>query len=158
MDIKVLYVIPVIDYKVRTYCTMPYPGHPKGCPMYNKRPECPPQAPRFQDCFSMIDPFRAVVCTFQLNEHAKRMLVKHPHWTKKQCRNPLYWQNSVRKVLRETCEQLCYPDEVYTLIPEAMGLDVVATMREEGIFLEFPPQAVVRKIAIIGRKLEYSNA
>jgi predicted metal-binding protein len=151
-------VIPVIDHKVRTYCTLPYPGHPKGCPMFGKRPECPPQAPLFEKFFNMKYGFTAVVCELDLAAHAAKMLEKHPHWTIKQCRNPLYWQNSIRKALREYCWVLenginipkTWNPVQHTLIPEAMGLDVVATMKSVGVNIVFPVTDTVRKVAIIG--------
>ena len=34
--------------------------------------------------------------------------------------------------------------------PEAMGVNVTATMKNIGVTLEWPPQEVVRKVAIIG--------
>jgi predicted metal-binding protein len=46
----------------------------------------------------------------------------------------------------------CREGLVYTLIPEAMGLDVVKTMAEVDIKIEFPPKEWVKKIAIIGTR------
>jgi predicted metal-binding protein len=156
-------VKPVIDYNVRTYCTLMYPGHPKGCPMYGKRPECPPQAPMFEDYFDIDKGFVAVVCEFDIVQHQFRMLSEHPHWTERQQRNPLYWQNSVRKALTTSCRHYVEDsargprinDKLeYTLIPEAMGVDVVATMRAVKIHIEFPALTIVRKVAIIGVRKE----
>ena len=143
-------IIPVLDFGVREYCTLPYPGHKKGCPMFGKRKECPPQAPLFDKHFDMTKPIFAAICEFDIWKHAVRMFNKHPHWTDKQCRNPLYWQNSVRKMLKEFCEEFCREGLVYTLIPEAMGMDVVKTMAKADVKIEFPPNIIVRKVAIIG--------
>lgn len=147
-------VQPVIDYKVREYCILPYPGHPKGCPMFGTRPECPPQAPLFEDYFDMGKEFVAVVCEFNLAKWMADMKELHPHWTERQQRNPLYWQQSVRKRLRDKCIDWLMENEgknlAYTLIPEAMGLVVMDTMKAVGVEISFPPQDFVRKVAIIG--------
>jgi len=143
----------IIDAKVRGYCTLPYPGHPRGCPMFGRRPECPPEAPMFDEYFDMTQRFRAVVCEFDLAGHAARIKAKHPHWTQRQCCNPLYWQGSVRSQLKKTCESIRVTDEIYTLIPEAMGVDVIATMKPVGIDIVFPAYDPVRKVAIVGRTL-----
>lgn len=37
-----------------------------------------------------------------------------------------------------------------TYCPEAMGVNVTATMKNLGVTLEWPPQKVVYKVAIIG--------
>jgi len=118
--------------------------------MYGKRLECPPHAPLFEDYFDMSKDFTAVVCAFNLGEHARKMLAKHPHWTDRQCRNPLYWQGTVRKKLKVLCQNFIGTDQVYTLIPEAMGLDVGATMATVGVFIDFPPIETVWKVAILG--------
>jgi len=44
-------VIPVIDYSVRGLCAKSYPNHPKGCPNFNKRKECPPKAKLIDQIF-----------------------------------------------------------------------------------------------------------
>ena len=37
-----------------------------------------------------------------------------------------------------------------TFCPEAMGVNVTATMKNLGVKLEWPPETVVHKVAIIG--------
>lgn len=144
---------PRIDTKVRAYCKMPYPGHPHGCPMFGKRPECPPQAPLFFEHFNMYEPFTAVVVEFDIKNHAERMRIRHPKWTERQCRNPLYWQGGIRRTLNFQCKRIAkHGKDVFTLIPEAMGMDVVTTMAAAGIAIEFPVKDIVRKVAIIGTK------
>jgi len=141
---------PIINSAVRGYCTLPYPGHPKGCPMFGKRPECPPQAPRFFDYFDTCDPFTAIVFMFDLGHHAARMKYRHPEWSDRQCRNPLYWQGGIRKALKFQCKRIAKRGQDFTLIPEAMGMDVIATMRQHDIIIEFPVRDIVKKVAFIG--------
>lgn len=147
-------ITPVFDEKTPTYCTLPYPGHPKGCPMFGTRKECPPEAPHLRDFLDLTYPVIALVCSFDLAGHMRRMKEAHPHWTERQQRNPLYWQNGVRKRLTENCMALCQGDQdyVYTLIPEAMRVNVVETMARVGVQIIFPATDVVHKIAFVGRK------
>lgn len=37
-------ISPVIDYKVKSLCQTPYPGHKLGCPNFNKKSSCPPNS------------------------------------------------------------------------------------------------------------------
>jgi predicted metal-binding protein len=93
-----------IDYRAREWCKLPYPNHPKGCPNYNKNPECPPQAPRIEDWLDLNRQHWFIVVEFDLDAFAKRMKEKHPGWSDKQCRCCLYWQNIPRKELKLAIE------------------------------------------------------
>jgi len=142
----------IINLKAREWCQLPYPGHPKGCPNYDKSPKCPPQAPVVTDHFNLTKQHWFVVVKFNLAEHMTRMKTKHPEWTEKQCRCCLYWQNTVRKQLRIGIQQLQskYPNIVSTLLPEAMGVNVMVTARKLGIPIEVKPTEFVHKIALVG--------
>ena len=35
----------VVDYRARDWCRLPYPDHPRGCPNFGRRADCPPMAP-----------------------------------------------------------------------------------------------------------------
>lgn len=143
-----------LDARARGWCKLPYPGHPKGCPNYDKSPECPPQVNWVQYVFDLSSPHWFVVERFDLGAHAARMLEAHPKWTDRQARNCLYWQNGVRKKLRAECHRLIQQrgmGNLYTLIPEAMGVNVFTTARKHGIGLERNPQETVYKIALLGK-------
>lgn len=142
----------VLDLKARAWCKLPYPGHPKGCPNYGKRPACPPQAPLFG---SLVEPpFFLVAVKFNLADWARRLKMRHPGWSDRQARCCLYWQGKVRKRLREECEKLASGGDVILYSPEANGVHVFKTCGTVGIKLERNPQTTVWKIAIIGRKRE----
>jgi len=147
----------VINPKTREWCKMRYLSYKKGCPMYGKRPSCPPQAPMVQDFIDLEQPHIFIYVTFDLMKHALDMLIKHPTWSKRQCRNCRYWQNGVTSQLQK--EVRIYINKgallnsermVYTVRPEAMGVNVLQTARNVGIPIETKPTKTVYKIALVG--------
>lgn len=137
-----------------TWCSHPYPGHPHGCPNFLKG--CT-NRPYFNHPIEGIEnhyqKWFAIVEEFDLDAHAIMMKAKHPNWSERQCRNPLYWQGGVRKRLKEKAFRL-HPDlkewgNLYTALPEAWGVDVFETMKLVGVILERKP-GIVRKVAFIG--------
>ena len=151
------YVKPVLQNSVRNLCCKPYPNHPKGCPNFNKRDICPPTAPFLDQYFDLDKKVLAVVIHFNLGQHVAKMKDRHPNWSQRQLECCLYWQGTARKKLRQ---EIAYNmprttlfdghELIVTDCPEAMGVDVTATMKEVGIILEWPPKKIVRKIAFIG--------
>ena len=145
----------VVDYSVRKLCSRPYPNHARGCPNYGKRPICPPQCPRIEETYDMSKGFWVVWIIFDFAAHRRKMRRKHPEWSQRQIDCCLYWQGTAKKMLREAVQDVEYYLEgrgnwVTTDCPEAMGVNVTATMKNLGIELEWPPEKVVYKMAIIG--------
>jgi len=130
-----------------TWCTLPYPGHPRGCPNY---PDCVNSRPDFKT-FSGYE-WYAVVEPFDLKAHADKMHRKHPHWTERQCKNVLYWQGAVRKRLKEKARKFLNPlmGDVLLDIPEASGVNLFKTMAQVGLYLKANPDFVY-KIMLIGK-------
>jgi len=149
--------ILVVDKRTRKWCTFPYPGHPKGCPNYNKSKECPGKVDLIQNVFDLEKPNWFIIIEFNIGEFAVKMKTKHPNWTNKQARCCLYWQNSVRKKLRIKCNELILnKDRNYTLLPEAMGVNVFRTCHRLGIKMRKNPQNIFYKVAFVGTyKKEY---
>ena len=142
-----------VDYACRSYCTNPYPNHPKGCPNFGKHKECPPQAPLVRDVFDFNKELLFITEEFNLSAHVEKMQRKHPHWSMRQCKNLLYWQGGVRKRLKEKTEEYIENGrrgQIYTLIPEAMGVMVINTAIKAGIPIEKTPNFRVVKIALVG--------
>jgi hypothetical protein len=139
----------VYDQRARNgiWCCSPYENHPKGCPNFVKG--CTKKRPSFAEIMFEYNWF-AVIEIFDLKTHSERMKTKHPNWTERQCRNPLYWQGAVRANLRK--KALSFKGDILLDIPEANGINVFETMAKVGIILERKPD-MVRKIMIIGRKL-----
>lgn len=145
-------------------CRLPYPGHPRGCPNWNKSPNCPPHALKIEDKYDLNKQSYFVVRPFDIGAHKERMKSIHPEWSDKQCACCLYWQKGIKKELKEkalcfTHELLCADmslenptgeDYQFELIPEAMGLNVFETAPYHGILIERNPQKILYKIAFVG--------
>ena len=147
----------VIDYSVRDLCTRPYPNHPKGCPNFGKRTICPPKCPYIEDWFDISQGFWIVWIEFDFAAYRLKMQKKHPNWSQRQVNCCLYWQGTANKMLRESVQDLEYylkgrGNWKTTYCPEAMGVNITATVKQLGVTLEWPPQNVVHKIAFIGIK------
>lgn len=147
-------VAPVLDPTVRGLCCKPYDLHPRGCPNFGKRAACPPAAPLYSDAYDMARPVWAVVNEFDLGAHVERMRSAHPEWSDRQLRCVLYWQSGARRNLNNAIfamrESVTFPAgcQVETC-PEAMGVNVTATLAAEGIALEWPPVRIARQVALI---------
>jgi predicted metal-binding protein len=150
-----------IDKSVRALCLTPYPGHPKGCPNYNKRNDCPPKVDLVEQVLDLEKQVYVVYNRFHLAEHVQTLKRKHPKWSQRQLECCLYWQGKARKQLREQVGDLLYqlyhfstygpgsePTVLYT--PEACGVDVTATMASLGITLEWPPRTYTYQVALVG--------
>ena len=149
-------VIPIIDKKIRGMCKLPYHNHPKGCPNWNKREDCPPIIPKLDDFYDMSKPIFFIWHKFDFDAHLKMMKDRHPDWTDPQLRNVRYWQEIARMHLRAEVKKFKeqYPEYTISFGPEAMGINVTETMKNIGIQLEWPPMNYVYKIAIAGVKKE----
>jgi hypothetical protein len=147
-------VTPIIDLAVRGLCTQPYPGHPRGCPNWNKagRFTCPPKAPPLAKVLDLTQPVYAVAAAFNLAEHVARMAERHPGWSERQKRNCLYWQGTVRKRLRAGITMLLakHPELIVLECPEACGLLVGATVAPLGVELEWMPEQWDWHVALAG--------
>jgi predicted metal-binding protein len=149
-------VTPVIDGRTRSLCLLPYDGHRRGCPNFGRRAICPPEAPAFFDYFDPHHQIYAVIAEYDLAAHVERMQRLHPDWSVKQAHCCRYWQSTVRKTLRLGIRELIsgrpgLSGHVVTECPEAMGVDVTATLSAAGVELEWPPSKIVRKVAMIGK-------
>jgi predicted metal-binding protein len=148
-------VNPVINHSVRALCVRPYPGHKKGCPNAGKKEGCPPSAPLFDRHYDLDRPIYAVVNEFDLARHVARMKAKHPKWSLRQLVCCLYWQRGARKKLKVKIQEslLRLPREYEAnACPEAMGVNITATLADIGIVLEWPPVQTVRQVALLGIK------
>ncbi|MFW9854605.1 MAG: hypothetical protein ACFFFG_06075 [Candidatus Thorarchaeota archaeon] len=88
---------------------------------------------------------------FNLKAHRDKMKEKHPNWTEKQCRNVLYWQGGVRSRLKKKCIQFCQnTPRIFTLLPEAMGVHVIRSVKKVDIPIKARPKDRVVKIALVG--------
>jgi len=143
----------VVDYEARKWCVLPYPDHPKGCPNFGKKPICPPQVEYIEDWLKDTGELRLVCVSFNLNEHAERMIERNPHWSQRQARCLLYWQPKVNKALISLVSTLVHENGLkITYCPEAMGVDVIKTAQSVGIPIVAPPKDIIHKIALVATK------
>ena len=142
----------VVDHSMRGKCTLPYPGHPKGCPNFGKKDICPPKAPMIEQVLNLAEPVWLVAVPFDLAAHVQEMGKKHPGWTMRQRANLLYWQGSVKKRLAQKAKCQAIVEDLSLIIgcPEACGVDMTATCAAAGIYLEWPPVNTVWKAVLIG--------
>ena len=136
-----------------TLCRRPYPGHAKGCPNYGMRLSCPPQAQLYTALVDTSRPVTALWARLNFHKYLQEMKLKHPTWSDRQLRNPLYWQGTVRSHLLHYWQsyRLGVPSTwFFTLIPEAHGVHVFKTMKTGGLVLEKKPTYYVYKVALVG--------
>lgn len=128
----------VTSPNVGKWCRLPYPGHPRGCPNFGKKPHCPPNVIPIDRFIDISLPMYLVRAQFNLRSHAERMKSMHPGWTNRQCRSVLYWQNSVRAKLRDKVRTAMsdLSCDAVTFCPEGMGLNVFVTARLAGLRLD----------------------
>jgi hypothetical protein len=147
-----LQVVPVIEPQARgCLCVRPYPNHPHGCPNVGHKIGCPPTAPKLEEYFDLAKPCWVIYNVFDFGEHVRRMRNTHPDWTQRQLECCLYWQPRARKELREEVRRFLKEpfgtDFELNYCPEAMGLDVTATLRNVGVELEWPPVEKALQVA-----------
>jgi hypothetical protein len=159
-------VRPYVDARVRGLCARPYPLHSRGCPNFRKKRGCPPDAPMLYDVYDLTLATYAIWNVFALGDHVRSMRSRYPGWSERQLYCCLYWQPRARAQLEaEIAEFLkngtrLVGADLVTRCPEAMGLDVTATMRtirsqDNGVDLEWPPveRAVQVAFAGVGKKV-----
>lgn len=143
----------VLDNRARGWCKLPYPDHPRGCPNYNHKPTCPPQVCSIERFLDLTKPVWAVVEPFDLSAHIEHMRLALPNWSERQLRCVLYWQGGVNKRLEQGCHELISEvGGVYTICPEAMGVDVIHTIKQTGLPIRPRPDGWVFKVGLVGSR------
>ncbi len=141
----------IIDYRAREWCKLPYPDHPHGCPNYNHKSTCPPEVCLIEDFIDPTRPIWLVIEEFDLGGHIAKMLTLNPHWSNRQARCVLYWQGTVNKKLELSCQTIAtqHPGSHYTICPEAMGVDVIHTVKQFGVPIMPRPVNQVFKVGLV---------
>lgn len=141
INFNTLYTVPL---KIsNTWCAKRYPNHPHGCP---NLPQCQYKLSRLRHASTVFDiqevskntyisnkPMMICYATFDLAAHEEWMGQRHPTWTKRQCRNLLYWQPRIDKIVYQMAKQH-YPKH-YAMIGEGFGINVYKTCRKAGLML-----------------------
>jgi hypothetical protein len=142
----------VIDMRAREWCKLPYLGHPKGCPNYGKRNSCPPLAPLIHSFIDISRDMTIVIVEFNLQQQISYMLKLHPEWSDRQARCCLYWQGRVRRELHQAMSRIIESTAGLkgTDSPEAMGVQVIRTVKGLGFPISPQPKERVYKVGLIG--------
>jgi hypothetical protein len=128
------------------WCSLPYPGHKKGCPKF---PQCPQEHIDFLDIKDQYQWF-AVIASFDLKSHSDRMQARHIGWSRRQARCVLYWQAGVVRQLK--AKAYSFKADIVLDCPEASGINLFVTMAKVGVNLKPNPDEV-RKVVLIGWRL-----
>lgn len=157
----------VIDQNMRGKCKAPYTNHPKGCPNYNKKDDCPPKVPLIGKVFDLSKPVFAIWNVYDFKAHTDKMRLAHTNipgrkdWSLRQIECCLYWQGAARKQLRLEIEEFKFVnDDVEYLIlttPEACGVNITETMKNIGVLLEWPPKTVTHQVALAGTPINQAD-
>jgi predicted metal-binding protein len=143
----------VCNKKVRALCFSPYHNHPKGCPNYGKRSDCPPKVKFFSHVF-FVESIYIFAVTLDFESYIKKRKILHPSWSDPALRNPRHWQGHVRALLmRFVNEKKGSVPPQYEIVtnPEAMGVNVTETCKNAGLILEWPPTKKVSKVVLFAK-------
>jgi hypothetical protein len=135
------------------WCQLPYPKHPKGCPNYGKRVDCPPNQPYFLDVYK--PGVKVAFLNFDFETYLEWRKSQHPNWTDRALRNPWHFQSHLDANLEKEIKKLkeaggCAP--VYTA--EAMGINMHLTCLRAGVGLEWPPKKTMYRVAILAQPIK----
>ena len=147
----------VTSPKTGDWCQLPYPGHKRGCPNYGdvKHAHCPPHAPSVKEYFDLSKPMYFVHSDFNLEADIERRRKMTPGQTERQYRCVLYWQSRSRQQLKIRVKLARYVigSNAETFCPEGMGVNVYATARLSGLYLErIRDLSTCRRVALLGWK------
>lgn len=124
---------------VRTWCGLPYPGHPTGCPNVGnpEKAKCPPIAPYITEVLDITKPIYFVCSDYDLAAHVTRMREAHPDWSDRALRNVLYWQGTSRAQAAERAERASAALRCNFIerCAEGKGVNLYATCRLAGLRL-----------------------
>ena len=142
----------IIHMDARQWCKLPYPNHPKGCPNYGIRLDCPPIIKTLPELFNLNKPHWLAIVDFDIKSHRNKLQKIHPNWSHRQLSCCLYWQGGVRKQLKQLCYNFTssHPNTTYSTCPEAMGIQIIRTLKEQHIPVSTKIKDTVYKVALIG--------
>jgi hypothetical protein len=127
---------------------------------YDSSPLCPPQAPYRVDLLEKYNYVELVIATFEFGKYIERMKLEHkgdPFWTEKRMKAVIYWQHSVKKIMKEYINSYSY-DEILgsgsgfgsgIQSMESAGIHVFATCKRNGITLDVKCFPIIRLITAL---------
>ncbi len=159
----------IFTSKTHIWCTLPYPGHKNGCPNYDKNPLCPPNIKIMEEHLKNYSFYYLIYAIFNISEYKTYMLNKHSDWSERKAGCLLYWQNSVKKLLKiyiinlylnnPNCSLYLFgsgsgdkihnikQEKVYSM--EAAGINVIKTFTNNKIEIEVKPIKFVHIVNLL---------
>lgn len=155
--------------KTHIWCTLPYPDHKNGCPNYNKNPLCPPNTKIMEKHLENYRVFYLIYAIFNIFEYKNYMLKKHPDWSDRKAKCLLYWQKSIKKLLKKYILDLFLNNNDYSFYlfnsgsggkmnnfkqekiysMEAAGINVIQTLINNGIEIEVKPIKIIHIVNLL---------
>jgi len=148
----------------KIFCGLSYPGYKHGCPNYGVKATCPPNSPYLESIKKEFKYFYLVYAKFDLVKYSNHIRQIHPEFTDKQCKNPRFYQNSVKSLLLDRINEMKLIDSRFEVLGcgsgfkgsvysmEAVGIHVFDTCKNNDIILEKDPFTHVTFVCLI-----YSN-
>jgi hypothetical protein len=139
-----------------TWCRLPYPDHPIGCPNFGNKESCPPLALYFLDLYK--PQVYVAFMQFAFNEYLNKKRERHPDWTERALRNPRHFQShldsGLKKFINSQLQNPEFKNWQALHSSEAMGVNIHLTAKNAGIELEWPPQKFMYRIALLTQTLD----
>jgi hypothetical protein len=141
--------------KIQSWCQLPYPKHPCGCPNYGQernlrgvrtdlKPrmlrECPPTKNLINQIFDFSKPVHVIYNKFEVGRDAEARRLSCPKLkTPQEWYNLRYWQNRARAELYNEAARFLDKNSavIVDLCPEAHGVNLVRLMSSIGIKLKW---------------------
>lgn len=156
---------------MRNCCKLSYPGHPNGCPNYGINPLCPPIAPYRPDVVNIYKEFVLNFILFNFEKYKELRIESNPDFfnTDKRIECLLYWQNSVKKILENSCLKYdfdyifgCGSGFLKKQSMESAGINVFLTVKRlnnhlknrgiDTIYYEIFPKSSIMLVALLMKK------
>lgn len=103
---------------------------------------------------------KLIIAKFDFEKYIHLMQQKNPNWSQKQIRCVLYWQSQIKKILKKEIQKY-HPDLVLscgsgigTYSMEAVGIDVMNSLKKLNFPIEIKPQHYVHLVCLIGFKAQ----
>jgi len=93
--IEINYFDIAFDENVQNLCV----NSKYSCPNYSHCWACPPNSPFMKNKLAQHEKFFLVYYKYDLHNFSEKMRERHSNWSDKMCRNPRYYNNSIRKGL-----------------------------------------------------------
>jgi len=143
---------PILDDRIWPLCSTPYHGHSKGCKNYCTHIGCPPDLTPLK--LRLDRPLWLIWIKFDLGAHIRKMQQRHPEWGERMLVNPLYWQTTSKKMLRDAAKKFQKLHPEVTVLPRNSRTDsyfnVTEMMATVGETLEWPSRKISYEITFAG--------